>query len=265
MADEPPATGVGPEPPASIRGLVAELRERVVARYLDSPLDGAAFAHAAKRPSSLDAQAVAKVGADMVAVAASPAARRDGNPGDFRPSLLYAFLVALQSAPRRRRDIFFKVLRAMRAGELSSARGRRFVTRLFHDDLPTLERFQHATRRAPAPVLASVAWFDPATGRDLYAYRSCADAGREWGLSAECVRACVVGAAPDANGLRFRRVAAWPRQERGVAPLPDGRWRAQLLPTSGFLGNFDSRVAALAVGRNRIARALDAAEDERDD
>ena len=70
----------------------------------------------------------------------------------------------------------------------------RVVTRLFGNDLRMLERFQHASRKAPPQVRdATVAWYDPESGLDLFPYASCGTAALEWGLTPTSGVACVSG------------------------------------------------------------------------
>ena len=136
----------------------------------------------------------------------------------------------------------------------------RVVTRLFGDDLRMLERFQHASRKAPPQVRdATVAWYDPESGLDLFPYASCGTAALEWGLTPEIVRDCVEGRTPTANGLYFRRQTSWllPAGAEmvacGVYRVGD-RYRVQLGHDWGFLGNFDSSATAQLVHHDARAK-----------
>ena len=72
------------------------------------------------------------------------------------------------------------------------------------DDLRMLERFQHASRKAPPQVRdATVAWYDPESGLDLFPYASCGTAALEWGLTPEIVRSEWTRAGPNMDGNMF--------------------------------------------------------------
>ena len=142
-----------------------------------------------------------------------------------------------------------------RRGEIEPSTARRAVARILDGNLRTLERFQHTLRQISAPIAsaATVSWYDPASGVDLYAYSSCGAAAKEWGVRDVDVRACVEGNVDTVNGLHFRRQARWPvppgaeRVSEGVYRVGDDRYRVQLGHDWGFLGNFDTGGAAALV------------------
>ena len=131
---------------------------------------------------------------------------------DWRIGHTYSFLGAMEAlgAGDTRAALAEALTRGQR-GELEPSTVRRAVARILGGNLRTLERFQHTLRPTAAPITsaATVSWYDPASGVDLYAYSSCGAAAKEWGLTTELVRDCVEGNV-DWNGLHFRRQTRWP-------------------------------------------------------
>ena len=171
---------------------------------------------------------------------------------DWRIGHTYSFLGAMEAlGAGDTRAALAEALIGGQRGELEPSTVRRAVARILGGNLRTLERFQHtlpAHSRAVTSA-ATVSWYDPASGVDLYAYSSCGAAAKEWGLTTELVRDCVEGNV-DWNGLHFRRQTRWPvpagseRVSQGVYRVGDDRYRVQLGHDWGFLGNFDSAGAA---------------------
>ena len=135
------------------------------------------------------------------------------------------------------------------------------MARLLRDDLDMLQDFHHSARHKPPPLApgeATIAWVHPATRLELAAYATCDEAGRAWGVPESWVADCVAGRAAHANGLEFESRGWWPpprcarKVQHGVYLL-NGRFRAQLGSTWGFLRNFSSEAAAVLV-RNRALR-----------
>ena len=204
----------------------------------------------------------AALGAAMTGAVARAAAfevRPGSAASDARPVASYAFVERLRNSDKA--ESFQRILDSS-----DSAAVRRRVARLLRDDLDILEDFHHSTRNKPPPVARhgrTIAWVHPATGLELAAYVTCDEAGHAWGVPESWVADCVAGRASHANGLQFESRGWWPppggarvvsaaRVRQGVYLL-DGRFRAQLGSTWGFLGNFASEAAAILV-RDRALR-----------
>jgi len=175
---------------------------------------------------------------------------------DWRIGHTYSFLGAMEAlgAGDTRAALAEALIRGQR-GEIEPSLARRAVARILGGNLRTLERFQHTLRPHSAPIAseATVSWYDPQTGVDLYAYSSCGAAAKEWGVRDVDIRACIEGRTPTANGLHFRRQTRWPvppgaeRVSLGVYRVAGERYRVQLGHDWGFLGNFDSAGAGALV------------------
>ena len=115
---------------------------------------------------------------------------------DWRIGHTYSFLGAMEAlgAGDTRAALAEALIRGQR-GELEPSTVRRAVARILGGNLRTLERFQHTLRPTAAPITsaATVSWYDPGSGVDLYAYSSCGAAAKEWGVRDVDVRACVEG------------------------------------------------------------------------
>jgi len=248
------------------------------------------------RPAALDrtpvdvaeaASVLKSIGADMVRTVDLGTRSNKRPPNiDWRLSHTYSFLLSLRTLGDDLRGALTEALLKGQRGEIPPDVARRAVARIFlraGGDLRTLEKFQHTLSPQSAPLAseATVSWFDPTTGLDLYAYSSCGAAAAEWGVRAADVRECVEGKVLFVNGLKFRRQTRWPvpagaeRVSRGVfrvAGVPAGaervsqdvfcvagdRYRVQLGHDWGFLGNFDSAGAAAlvhAAAQKRLTQA----------
>ena len=166
---------------------------------------------------------------------------------DWRIGHTYSFLGAMHALGADTRAALAEALIRGQRGELEPSTVRRAVARILGGNLRTLERFQHTLRPTAAPIAsaATVSWYDPASGVDLYAYSSCGAAAKEWGVLTSTSGACVEGNA-DGERTPFRRQTRWPvpagaeRVSQGVYRVGDDRYRVQLGHDWGFLGNFDS-------------------------
>ena len=202
------------------------------------------------------ASVLERLRADMVRTVDIASRNRRPPNVDWRIGHTYSFLGAMEAlgAGDTRAALAEALIRGQR-GEIEPSLARRAVARILGGNLRTLERFQHTLRPISAPIAseATVSWYDPASGVDLYAYSSCGAAAKEWGVRDVDIRACVEGRTPTANGLHFRRQTRWPVPPgaepvaRGVYRVGDDRYRVQLGDDWGFLGNFDTGGAAALV------------------
>ncbi len=215
----------------------------------------AAAASAMDVDATETASVLDRLRADMVRTV-DIASRHNRPPNvDWRIGHTYSFLGAMHALGADTRAALAEALIRGRRGEIEPSTARRAVARILDGNLRTLERFQHTLRQISAPIAseATVSWFDPQTGIDLYAYSSCGAAAKEWGVRDVDIRACVEGRTPTANGLHFRRQTRWPvpagseRVSEGVYRVGANRFRVQLGHDWGFLGNFDSAGAGALV------------------
>lgn len=227
------------------------------------------------RPAALDrtlvdaadaASVLRSIGAEMVrTVDLGTRSNKRPTNVDWRLAHTYSFLRSLRALGDNIRGALTEALLKGQRGEISPDVARRAVARILGGDLRMLEKFQHTLRPQSAPLAseATVSWFDPATGLDLYAYSSCGAAAKEWGVRATEIRECVEGKVLFVNGLNFRRQTRWPvpagaiSVSRGVLRVGD-RYRVQLGHDWGFLGNSDSACAAAlvhAAAQQRLTQA----------